>query len=82
MSATPFLDKVREIEAAKNDIDIAIGDLLRERGWDYACNTPGSFWFWQKQMPDGRIVLASKETALLIEMHTCGEGYLEGGIEL
>lgn len=42
-------------------------EYLRSHGWGYTCQTPGSFWLWQKQLSDGRILLVNQKTAIHLE---------------
>lgn len=40
---------------------------LRQRGWEYTSNNPASTWMWQKKLPDGRVVVVSRETAEMLQ---------------
>jgi len=41
--------------------------VLRSSGWRETCQTPGSYWLWEKKLPDGRTVLVSRQMAVSIE---------------
>jgi hypothetical protein len=39
---------------------------LRQQGWEYKCDTPGSCWLWQKQI-DARTVLCNEVEAFSLQ---------------
>lgn len=39
-------DAAFELEQLQNN-------YLRERGWNYTCDTPGAYWLWEKEI-DGK----------------------------
>ncbi|SNT20275.1 hypothetical protein [Sphingopyxis indica] len=41
-----------KIEAAKNALENVKTDYLRRWGWKQTCNTPGSFWLWQRDFSE------------------------------
>ena len=45
-------------------LESATFDYLRNMGWKHTCNTPGSYWLWEKKLGDGRIILVSADYAL------------------
>lgn len=46
---------------------------LELSGWSYTNNTPGSYWYWQKTLPDGRTVLTNKEGAMQMQEYLDGQ---------
>jgi hypothetical protein len=50
----------RELEVMRENLEAREHQYLREKGWQYTCNTPGSFWLWQKKVGD---------TILALELH-------------
>ena len=51
--------------------EIAIGDeqskWLMENGWRYSCANPGNLWLYEKALPDGRVAVVGRITALLMQ---------------
>lgn len=41
-------------------------DYLRARGWKHTCETPGSYWLWEKRI-DERTFLMNEEAAFSIQ---------------
>lgn len=39
---------------------------LRERGWKHTCQTPGSYWMWQRAW-DEKVFLVDQSTAARIQ---------------
>jgi hypothetical protein len=37
------------IVASEEELDTLRLKFLRKCGWDYACDTPGSYWVWTKE---------------------------------
>lgn len=65
-------DKVRQViedaQSKMEDIEIEQRRFLKSCGWRYTCSTPGSFWMYEKTIPDGRTVLVDHlDTALRME---------------
>ena len=58
---------LHEVEELRDEAERLENQFLRKRGWEYVCDTPGSFWLWQKKLPDGRVMLVNKATALQAE---------------
>ena len=54
-------NKLSELEDA---LSSAKDKLLRQRGWTYTSDNPASTWLWQKALPDGRIVVVDRDTAI------------------
>lgn len=52
----------------RDDAEAAIDNHLRRRGWNYVCDTPGSFWFWSKEYK-GRVLLMSRDHAIALEVY-------------
>lgn len=65
MTKTELIDQVAEARGALDEAEKA---LLRQTGWRYTCQTPGSFWFWEKTLADGRTLLVPQATAVQIAM--------------
>ena len=57
-----------QLQQAKEVLEEVEKTYLEERGWQYTCKTPGSYWLWEKRLEDGRTVIAEKEFALRIEL--------------
>jgi hypothetical protein len=67
----PFVQALRqlqEIEALEQETERKTGQFLVNRGWKYVCNTPGSFWLWEKEIK-GTIYRCPRDTATEIEIH-------------
>lgn len=54
----------RSLERAQDRLEQYEKEYLRQHGWHYTCQTPGSFWMWQKQLADGRILLVDQSHAI------------------
>ena len=78
-SATPFLEKLYEIKAMRDEANHRTDRLLRERGWEYTSQTPGCVWQWVKKLPDGRTAMVDIGRAIDIETELCGEHYEDLG---
>lgn len=50
------------------DLEAKVQHYLRERGWAYECNFPGSYWLWVKQVGD-RILAVQQDMAVEIQGH-------------
>ena len=73
-SAAPtLLEALQEIKEAHDDADYKTDKILYQRGWTHTSNTPGSYWLWQKELPDGRTVLVNRNMAVEFEKDLCGE---------
>jgi len=55
-----------DIDEAREQLNIDIGEFLRSRGWEYTCDTPGSLWLFRKAV-GGKTLLVDADTALHIE---------------
>lgn len=55
------------IDDAQAALDDATRRFLLERGWNYTSQTPGSYWMWHKQIPDGRDLLVTQDMALSVQ---------------
>jgi hypothetical protein len=60
-------DVMRYRRDAMCEVDRKECDALRKLGWEYKCDVPGSYWLWQKKLPDGRLVLVNQSMALSLE---------------
>lgn len=56
--------KFEDIGFNRRAAEVSEEAFLRERGWKHTCNTPGSFWLWEKMLPDGRMILAARGQAI------------------
>ncbi len=54
---------------AEIDVEEARTRYLRMTGWEHTCKTPGAFWVWTKQLPDGRHLMASESLAVSMQQH-------------
>ena len=54
-------------------LDNTIAQYLESTGWSYTCNTPGSYWYWTKQLPDGRIILTNRDSAVQMQEYLDGK---------
>lgn len=48
ISADRLDDLDRQCEEAERQ-------YLRERGWNYECSYPGSYWLWSREIPDSGV---------------------------
>ena len=64
-----------DIDAAREAIERMEREYLREKAWKYTCDVPGSFWLWEKTLPDGRLVLL--DTSLAISVQEAMDGKSE-----
>lgn len=46
-----------------SDLETAQAEFLREAGWKYTCQTPGSTWLWEKEI-NGKTVQVGQPWAL------------------
>ena len=67
VACTDLLDALDAIKQAHDDADRKLHNLLRTRGWKYTSDTPGCFWLWEKQLPDGRTLLLTAKMAVTCE---------------
>lgn len=56
-----------EVKKACEHADDLKSNFLTQHGWKYTSGTPTCCWFWQKKLPDGRIVLTDAGTAIEFE---------------
>ena len=63
-------DLYGKVLAAREELAEAERKFLHAHGWEYTCRTPGSFWLWQKTLPDGRTILAAQTSAVNMAEHT------------
>ena len=40
---------------------------LRKTGWNHRCDNPGSYWLWEKDIGEGRVILTDTKTAMSIQ---------------
>jgi hypothetical protein len=73
-SKTPTLDSLVEFQERQERIISDQTNFLEKRGWKYTCNTPGSYWMFERKMTDGRTLLVERSFALTLEARLCGEG--------
>ena len=43
--------------------------ILQECGWTYRCDSPGSYWYWEKVVKERRWTALSIQDALALEEH-------------
>jgi hypothetical protein len=58
---------VQDVRSAREDLDHRIVRWLRDRGWRHTSDTPGCLWLFERELPDGRIVLVQESAALYIQ---------------
>lgn len=56
---------VEDVHFEREQLEFAVDAMLREHGWKSTSETPCCVWLWEKKLPDGRVVLVDKSTALL-----------------
>ncbi len=81
---TITLARLYEIDHAEERLGFEVARLLREAGWKYTCDTPGSYWMWEKEIEivthtraKGQpsetrrkvVALVDQETAVRLELH-------------
>lgn len=59
--------RIDKINDKHDDYKEELNLFLRDHGWVSTCATPGAYWMWEKQLPDGRVMLTNAEHALSIE---------------
>ena len=64
-----YIGPFNAIEADEQQIVSNRRALLQRNGWTETCQTPGSYWMWQKAMSDGRVLLVNEATAMRIARH-------------
>lgn len=74
-SKAPTLDAIAQFRYEREQLGFREHALLRKRGWNYVCNTPGSYWLWERKLEDGRTLLVDTQLALNMETLLCGEEY-------
>lgn len=55
------------LERQREELKWAEEAYLRQHGWKNTCDTPGSYWLFEKALPDGRIVLVSRDLAVSMQ---------------
>lgn len=60
---------IESIESLKDEYEFAADDWLSQNGWHHTSSTPGCFWLWVKDLPDGTKVMVQKSMALSIQEH-------------
>lgn len=73
------------LEAMRVELDQAEEGYLRSKGWATTCNTPGSYWMWEKTVTGrehykgdtahNRVWLVSKDEALRLQAHWDAHDY-------
>ena len=62
------------LQALREQLEHAEYRYLEQRGWKHTCQTPGSYWMWEKKLPDGRTAILHQDSALRFEAQlTCDE---------
>ena len=56
-----------KISEAEDALENAKESFLRQRGWRHTCDNPASTWLWQKALPDGRLVVVCRDTAVNLQ---------------
>jgi hypothetical protein len=69
----PSLEQAEDAKFQTEMLGFRIDAYLRKCGWKSSSNNPASLWLWEKQLPDGRVILVDRDTALIFqevfEMH-------------
>lgn len=65
--------RLSDVEFTREQLEFRIDALLRKRGWKSTSDTPGCLWLWEKKLPDGRVALVNKSTALHFERQWVAE---------
>jgi len=58
-----------DIIAAQEEVKDVERKYLTYRNWKYTCATPGSYWLWSKELPNGKTALLQTSMAVSIQMH-------------
>lgn len=61
------------IKNAENEVESNVRAYLQKYGWKMTCQTPGSYWLWEKKLDDGRTVLCNEGLALGMTMRAFDE---------
>lgn len=56
-----------KLDMMEEDLQFKKQEYLVERGWEYTCRIPGSFWVYKKKLKDGGVVLCPQNTAMGIQ---------------
>jgi len=64
MSAEPkkFQVSADRLDEIDRDREQAEQQYLRERGWEYSSNWPGSYWLWSREVPPSGVVGVTWQT--------------------
>ena len=66
----PDMQKLKDsLYDAQNNLSNAENKYLKGAGWKSVGDPPGSYWMWQKQLPDGRQLLVDRKFALQLQDH-------------
>ena len=57
-----------QIHEAQEQVGALKDNYLRQHGWKYTCDTPGSYWLWEKAAPGGQILLLDRDHAVEMQM--------------
>lgn len=63
---TPY-QMMRAIDLAEQAVLDAEEKYLRRSGWEYTCQTHGSYWFWKKTFPEGVAYFCGQSDALSVQ---------------
>ena len=59
-------NKLIEIDERKAEVEQLEADYLTGRGWVWSqVGTPSNYWLWQKELPDGRVIMLDTELAIM-----------------
>ena len=61
-----------KVDQARDDFENTEAKYLRERGWRYTSDNPACTWLWEKPLPDGRIVVVERSTAVSLQARADG----------
>lgn len=62
--AVPFPEILERADDLKQQATSLEAQFLKEAGWKYTCDTPGSRWLWSKDLGERGIVLLQAKHAI------------------
>lgn len=68
MSKGNSRDIINEIADLEDRINTLRRSYLESKGWHNTSSTPGSFWMWEKELKDFKVLVSEKD-AWRIQFH-------------
>lgn len=50
-----------DLDEKQQELESLQHAYLRQRGWQYTCDNPGSYWFWTKRFGERVLTMTDKD---------------------